>query len=93
MNQARRLIGYLWRCDDPTCNCTQPVIEEHSINPTSVYTKVEKTKEVERNWEGTFLSDPSPAEEEILLDELAGECRRHRMVEDHLEPGRWERDI
>jgi len=84
---TRRLIGYLWRCDDPECNCTQPVIEEEA-------TRSDGFVDREFIWKGTFLSDPSSREEdEYLSTELTEQCRRHQMEEDPFEPGRWEREI
>ena len=92
--RVRKLVGYLWRCEDFACNCTQPIIEEQWVHQDyDDWAVFSDPKGFERTWEGTWLSDPSPSEEEMLRDELAKECYQHRMVEDPLEPGRWEREI
>ena len=84
--QSRKLVGFLWRCEDPDCNCVQPVIEEHTINSDGELVK-------EDVWEGTFISDPGSSGEQDRLNELAEQCDRHKMEEDPFEPGIWERDI
>jgi len=82
----RRLVGFLWRCGNPQCNCVQPVIQEHTINSDGELVK-------EEFWEGDFMPDPGSTGEQYLLNELAEQCYRHKMEEDPFEPGVWERDI
>jgi hypothetical protein len=83
---TRRLVGYL-RWTDDAC---QPVLEEHwqqpvsvtganrlSVKGTVVYTSSEER--VETFWEGTWLSDPSPMEIEMLEAELEEAAQRYGL--------------
>ncbi len=83
---SRRLVGYLWRCEDTDCSCSQPVMEEQWTNSYGELI-------VDRTWEGIYLSNPSSLEEEMLLEELAERCHRHGLEEDSGWPGWWEREI
>lgn len=82
---SRKLIGYLWTCGDPSCGCTQPVIDEVWEDADGEHR--------ERFFEGTFYADPAPYEYEFLAEELAEAAQRHGLAQDSFDPERWERDL
>lgn len=79
---TRRLVARLWRCEDPECDCVQPALMEMLGD-----------EEVERIWEGTYLHEASPAEMEMLRDELAEVAHKHRLEQDDWDPDVWSREI
>ena len=92
----KKLRGYIWNCQDPECNCCQPVIDEEvrecpscSDGDMDDWTPTTTL----RFWEGIFLSDPSPSEYEALENELAAACGKYGLVKDPQCPGIWRREL
>lgn len=78
---SRRLVARIEVCTDG-CFCNQTVLEEWVGNAP-----------VERLHEGLFLSDPSPAEMELLIEDLREIAYKHRLVESDDDPLVYERPI
>jgi len=83
MKPERRLIARLWHCGKTCCGfCTQVVLEEQIGD-----------QEADRIHGGTFLSDPSSWELEMLREELAELAHGHQLEPDDLDPDAWSRTI
>ena len=55
---CRKLVGYIWDCEDPYCECTRPVIEEITPNLELGYPWIHR----KRVWEGSFHNQASMVE-------------------------------
>lgn len=99
----RRLIAFLAPCGDPGCGCCQPQLEERWLEPTTIEQWNPKTRvgrmvtvweeRSELIWKGTFLSDPSPSELEMLREELREVAAKHDLEEDRPGSDVWERAV
>ena len=78
---SRLLVAFIETCEDG-CFCTQVVLGEFVGNEC-----------VERVQEGMFLSDPSPAEYELLEEDLREIAHHHHLTQSDDDPLRWEREI
>lgn len=78
---TRELVAFVEVCEDD-CMCHQVILAEFVDG-----------EEVERIHEGLFLADPSPAEYELLEEELREIAHKHRLRQDEDDPLRWLRQI
>lgn len=90
----RRLVGFLWDCGDPACDCRQPLIVERWLQLHHLPNGVEEWDDrEERVWEGTWFAEPASWDFEEMRDELTDACERHNMERDSWDSDRWEREL
>lgn len=81
----RYIVAYLWDCGDPECNCRQVLVEERSWSGDGEHS--------EPIHEGTFASDPSPAELAMMYEELEELAARHRLERETRDGHTWSREL